>query len=609
MAHVNSEQYDGDALEAVLDLISESDYGFVLPAPVYPRERPPLLRPDRPRRRGLPITIPPRLANGPRQTEWGEIATILDGLMDETDFESENESEATVFNDNYKNNYQEEPLNSGSISDDYLKDVEIDSAIEYRNQKYPVKHTGVRYVHNGVDSNTKSDNENTAKGTSNYRNEREGEGKAKGTNAQILEHSSCHNRANCTDMMFNIERANEEAGLNTSQMVQEDATIPKAELILEYLKKVGTCPMRNISSSSKYTSANSSLNGGDIHTRPNSSNLCTKDVTSSQGSLREYLVDSTCFDILSPSNEPLESPVQYSDNPYIRKPDNIRDIDIGNTPTGNTSTERVSISADPVGSLVKNSSRGTIPAATHSIQTVRRNSSGKTSISSTTTIRGATIKNTHSRNISTTRAPTSADSVESFVKNSPQETIPAATSSIRTPRRNSSAQAMISGDTTYHNSGDISQSPIDSWGPVNNPLQTQEDCHGHEPDKPTVSHSYNNSPNPTNPSPHLGYITTMNLPCTRIPFDRRTTPVATSLITSTSSDEPVIVSTVNARSYYHPMFNAWLSFPTEVPDEDEAKLPGMRKRIADGLERLAVNVIRLKRRAIRKGAIKGPLSE
>jgi hypothetical protein len=55
------------------------------------------------------------------------------------------------------------------------------------------------------------------------------------------------------------------------------------------------------------------------------------------------------------------------------------------------------------------------------------------------------------------------------------------------------------------------------------------------------------------------------------------------------------------------MFNAWLSFPTEVPDEDEAKLPGMRKRIADGLERLAVMlVIQLKRRVIRKGAIKGP---
>jgi hypothetical protein len=442
MAHINSEQYDGDALEAVLDLISEWDYDFVLPAPVYLRGRPPLLRPDRPRRRGLPITIPPRLANGPRQTEWGEIATILDGLMDETDFESENELEATVFNDNYKNDYQEEPLNSGSISDDYLKDVEIDSAIEYRNPKYPVKHTAVRCVHNGVDSNTKGDNENTAKGTSNYRNEREGEEEAKGMNAQILEHSSCHNRANCTDKMFNIERANEEADLNTSQMVQEnDATIPKAELILKYLKKVGTCPMCNISSSSKYTSANSSLNGGHIHTRPNNSNLGTRDVTPSQDPLREYLVYSTCFDILSPSNQPLESPAQYSDNPYIRKQDNIRDIDIRNALTRNTSTKRVSISADPVESLVKNSSRETIPAATHSIHTIRRNNPGKTSISSTTTIRGATIKNTHPRNISTTRAPSSADSVESFVKNSPQETIPAATSSICTPRRNSSAQA------------------------------------------------------------------------------------------------------------------------------------------------------------------------
>jgi len=59
-------------------------------------------------------------------------------------------------------------------------------------------------------------------------------------------------------------------------------------------------------------------------------------------------------------------------------------------------------------------------------------------------------------------------------------------------------------------------------------------------------------------------------------------------------------------TYYHPLFDSWLPFPPEVPDEVEAKVPGTRDMIREKMHRLAGMLKR--KQSVRKIDIGNPTS-
>ncbi|KAA8906798.1 hypothetical protein FN846DRAFT_947856 [Sphaerosporella brunnea] len=64
--------------------------------------------------------------------------------------------------------------------------------------------------------------------------------------------------------------------------------------------------------------------------------------------------------------------------------------------------------------------------------------------------------------------------------------------------------------------------------------------------------------------------------------------------------------THDGRSYYHPQFQCWLPFPTEVPAEDEAVHPGTKQLVMEKMQRLKDRMLGRKKK-VRKNKISAPV--
>jgi hypothetical protein len=69
--------------------------------------------------------------------------------------------------------------------------------------------------------------------------------------------------------------------------------------------------------------------------------------------------------------------------------------------------------------------------------------------------------------------------------------------------------------------------------------------------------------------------------------DGKTKHTPTILIKNAEDEALVEETRVCSKSYYHPMFNQWLPFPPEVPDDVEEQDPGTRERIKTVLHKIA----------------------